>query len=440
MTARNGDGSAPVVYVEELFGYVGQRVTVQGWVAGSRSSGRIRFLIVRDGTGLVQGVVTPDADSKSFALAEDLPMEAAVKLEGTVRTDDRAPGGVELAVEQVLPVHVPEEEYPIAPKEHGVGFLMQRRHLWIRGLKQVPLLRVRDGALWAMRQFFKDRRFVATEAPILVSTSVEGTTTLFTVDYFGQPAYLSQSGQLYLEATCAALGKVYWIGPVFRAEKSKTRRHLTEFWMLEAEVAYLEHEANLQLQEDLVRHVVEYVAEEHQRELEALDRDPQVLVDEVREPFARLSYADAVELVRRAGVDMEHGQDLGTPAEDALSQHFGRPVFVERFPVEIKPFYMKRCADDPSVALCADLIAPEGYGEIIGGSQRVDSQEELERQLREAGLAEEPYQWYVDLRRWGAVPHSGFGLGVERTVAWLSGIHHLRETVPFPRMLDRLEP
>ncbi len=440
MTARNGDGSAPVVYVEELSAHVGQRVTVRGWVAGSRSSGRIRFLIVRDGTGLVQGVLTPDADRESFALAESLPTEAAVKLEGAVRADDRAPGGVELAVEHVLPVHVPQEEYPIAPKEHGVGFLMQRRHLWIRGLRQVPVLRVRDGALWAMRQFFKERRFVATEAPILVSTSVEGTTTLFAVDYFGQPAFLSQSGQLYLEATCAALGKVYWIGPVFRAEKSKTRRHLTEFWMLEAEMAYLEHKGNLQLQEELVRYVVQYVAEEHRRELAALERDPQILLDEVAEAFPCISYAEAVDLVRGCGVDMEHGHDLGAPAEDSLSQHFGRPVFVERFPVGIKPFYMKHCPEDPSVALCADLIAPEGYGEIIGGSQRVDSQQELEQQLREAGLPEEPYQWYVDLRRWGAVPHAGFGLGVERTVAWLCGIAHLREAIPFPRMLDRLVP
>ncbi len=440
MTARNGDGSPPVAYVEELSNHVGERVTVRGWVAGTRSSGRIRFLIVRDGTGLVQGVVTPDADAESFDLAEHLPLETAVKVEGEVRADERAPGGVELAVDHVLPVHVPREEYPIAPKEHGVGFLMQRRHLWIRGLKQMPVLRVRDGALWAMREFFKERRFVATEAPILVSTSVEGTTTLFTVDYFGQPAFLSQSGQLYLEATCAALGRVYWIGPVFRAEKSKTRRHLTEFWMLEAEVAYVEHEENLRLQEDLVRYVVQYVAEEHRRELEALERDRKLLLDEVAEPFPSISYADAVELVRRAGVDMEHGQDLGAPAEDELSKHFGRPVFVERFPVGIKPFYMKRCSDDPDVALCADLIAPEGYGEIIGGSQRVDSQEELEQQLREAGLPEEPYQWYVDLRRWGSTPHSGFGLGVERTVAWLCGIAHLREAIPFPRMLDRLEP
>ncbi len=440
MSDRGPEAGAAAVYIEQLAHYVGERVTIRGWVAGTRSSGKVRFLIVRDGTGLVQGVVTADSGPGAFEAVGSLPIEAAVEVEGLVRADDRAPGGVELSLGRVLPVHVPEEEYPIAPKEHGVGFLMQHRHLWLRGRKQVPVLRVRDGALWAMRRFFKERRFVATEAPILVSTSVEGTTTLFSIDYFGQPAYLSQSGQLYLEATCAALGKVYWIGPVFRAEKSKTRRHLTEFWMLEAEVAFLEHEGNLQLQEDLVRYVAQYVAEEHGDDLEVLERDPNVLLAAVKEPFPRIAYADAVELVRCAGVDMEHGEDLGAPAEDVLSRHFGRPVFVERFPIGIKPFYMKRCADAPACALCADLIAPEGYGEIIGGSQRVDTQAELEAQLAEAGVPQDPYAWYVDLRRWGSVPHAGFGLGVERTVAWLCGIPHLREAIPFPRMLDRLAP
>ncbi len=440
MMDQGPEADAVAAYIEQLAHHVGERVTLRGWVAGTRSSGKVRFLILRDGTGLVQGVVTSDAGPAAFEAVGNLPIEASVEVVGVVRADARAPGGVEVSVEQVHPVHVPEEEYPIAPKEHGVGFLMQHRHLWVRGRKQVPVLRVRDGALWGMRRFFKERRFVATEAPILVSTSVEGTTTLFSIDYFGQPAFLSQSGQLYLEATCAALGKVYWIGPVFRAEKSKTRRHLTEFWMLEAEVAFLEHEGNLQLQEDLVRYVVQYVTEEHAADLEVLERDPDVLREAVAEPFPRIAYSDAVELVRSAGVDMAHGDDLGAPAEDTLSRHFGRPVFVERFPVGIKPFYMKRCPDDPGYALCADLIAPEGYGEIIGGSQRVDAQAELEAQLAEAGLSPDPYSWYVDLRRWGSVPHAGFGLGVERTVAWLCGIPHLREAIPFPRMLDRLAP
>ncbi|MCR4391325.1 MAG: asparagine--tRNA ligase [Candidatus Acetothermia bacterium] len=428
------------VYIEELARHVGREVLVQGWLYNKRSSGKVRFVIVRDGTGLVQGVVTPDADPDAFALAERLPQEASLRVWGTVRVDPRAPGGHELSVTRIEPVHIPKEPFPIGLKEHGVGFLMDHRHLWIRMRRQVPILRVRDAVLWAIRAFFHERGYVATEAPIVVGTAVEGTTTLFPLDYFGQPAYLSQSGQLYLEATCMALGKVYWIGPVFRAEKSKTRRHLTEFWMAEAEVAFLEHDGNLQLQEDLVRYIVESVVAERRRDLEELDRDPEVLLAEVAAPFARVTYHEAVDIVRARGVAMEPGEDFGAPGEDALSQHFGRPVFVERFPARIKPFYMKRDPENPDLALNADLIAPEGYGEIIGGSQRVDSEEELLRQLCEANLPEEAYRWYMDLRRWGSVPHSGFGLGVERVVAWVAGIPHIREAVPFPRTLDRLCP
>lgn len=428
------------IYVEELAAHLGQEVLIQGWLFNKRSSGKVRFVLVRDGTGIVQGVVTPDAEGETFALAEQLPQETSLRLWGTVRPDPRAPGGHEIAVRKIEPVHIPTEPFPIGLKEHGVGFLMDHRHLWIRMRRQVPLLRIRDAVLWAIRAFFKEQGFVATEAPILVGTAVEGTTTLFPLDYFGRVAYLSQSGQLYLEATCMALGKVYWIGPVFRAEKSKTRRHLTEFWMAEAEVAFLEHQGNLALQEDLVRYVVEYVVRERRRELLELERDPEVLLAEVCQPFAHITYKEAVELVNSKGVPMAYGDDFGAPSEDALSSHFGRPVFVERFPQRIKPFYMKRDPLDPEVVLNADLIAPEGYGEIIGGSQRVDTEEELLDQLGEAGLPSEPYQWYLDLRRWGSVPHSGFGLGVERTVAWITGVSHIRETIPFPRMLDRLEP
>jgi asparaginyl-tRNA synthetase len=433
-------GEPRQVYVEELSQHVGQEVLIQGWLFNKRSSGKVRFVIVRDGTGWVQGVVTPAADEETFELAERLPQESSLRLWGVVRADARAPGGFELDVRRIQPIHIPKEPFPIGLKEHGVGFLMDHRHLWIRMGKQVPLLRIRDAVLWAIRDFFKRRGFVATETPILVGTSVEGTTTLFPLDYFGRQAFLSQSGQLYLEATCLALGKVYWIGPVFRAEKSKTRRHLTEFWMAEAEVAFLEHEGNLTLQEELVRHIVEAVVAERARELAQLKRDPEVLLAQVREPFARVTYAEAVEIVNAHGVEMSYGDDFGAPAEDALSAHFGRPVFVERFPAKIKPFYMKRAPDDPQVALCADLIAPEGYGEIIGGSQRVDTEEELLAQLEEYGLPREPYEWYIDLRRWGSVPHSGFGLGVERTVAWIAGTRHIRETIPFPRLLDRLYP
>ncbi|MFH1609285.1 MAG: asparagine--tRNA ligase [Candidatus Bipolaricaulota bacterium] len=428
------------VYIEELGKHVGTAVLVQGWLYNKRSSGKVRFILVRDGTGLVQGVVTSDADPATFSQADALPQEASLRLWGTVRAEPRAPGGFELAVTRLEPVHVPTAPFPIGLKEHGPGFLMDHRHLWIRSRRQTPILRIRDAVLWAIRSFFHDRGFVATEAPVLVGTSVEGTTTLFPLDYFGTPAYLSQSGQLYLEATCAALGKVYWIGPVFRAEKSKTRRHLIEFWMAEAEQAFLDHAGNLDLQEALVRHVVESVVAEHPRDLAELDRDPDVLRRQVSEPFARISYHDAVAVVQAQGVAMVVGDDFGTPAEDALSQRFGRPVFVERFPAALKPFYMKRDPDQPDLALCADLIAPEGYGEIIGGSQRVDSEEELLAQLNEANLPAEPYRWYTDLRRWGAVPHSGFGLGVERTVQWIAGIPHIREAIPFPRTLDRLYP
>ncbi len=427
-------------YIAELSRHVGSEVLLQGWLYNKRSSGKVRFVLVRDGTGLVQGVVTSDADPTVFALADSLPQETSLRMRGTVRAEPRAPGGVEVSVTHIEPIHVPATPFPIGLKEHGTGFLMDHRHLWIRMRRQAPILRIRDGVLWAIRSFFRERGFVATESPVLVGTSVEGTTTLFPLDYFGAPAYLSQSGQLYLEATCAALGKVYWIGPVFRAEKSKTRRHLIEFWMAEAEQAFLNHDGNLALQEALVRHVVEVTAAEHSRDLAELERDPAVLLRAVGEPFSRVTYHEAVSLVQAAGVEMEAGDDFGAPAEDALSQHFGRPVFVERFPAAIKPFYMKRDPEQPDLALCADLIAPEGYGEIIGGSQRVDAEQELLHQLDEAGLSGEPYRWYLDLRRWGAVPHSGFGLGVERTIQWIAGIPHIRETIPFPRTLDRLYP
>ncbi len=420
--------------------HVGSEVLVQGWLYHKRSSGKVRFVLVRDGTGIVQGVVGPGVDARVFALADTLPQEASLKMGGTVRAEPRAPGGFELAVTYLEPIHVPTTPFPIGLKEHGVGFLMAHRHLWIRSRRQTPLLRIRDATLWAIRSFFRERGFVATEAPVLVGTSVEGTTTLFPLDYFGTPAYLSQSGQLYLEAACAALGKVYWIGPVFRAEKSKTRRHLIEFWMAEAEQAFLDHDGNLALQEDLVRYVVESVVAERSRDLAEVERDPALLLQEVKEPFARVTYDEAVAAIRDRGVAMEVGDDFGAPAEDALSHLFGRPVFVERFPASIKPFYMKRDPERPDRVLCADLIAPEGYGEIIGGSQRVDTEEELLAQLREANLPPEPYQWYADLRRWGSVPHSGFGLGVERTVQWLTGTAHIRETIPFPRTLDRLYP
>jgi asparaginyl-tRNA synthetase len=359
---------------------------------------------------------------------------------GTVAEDKRAPIGCELRVTDIEVIHQPTDPFPIELKEQTPGFLMDHRHLWIRTGRQVPVLRIRDATFHAFRRFFHERGFTATEAPILTGTSVEGTTTLFEIDYFGDKAYLSQSGQLYLEATAAALGKVYWVGPAFRAEKSKTRKHVTEFWIAEAEMSFVEHDENLQIQEDLVRFIVESVIAERASELAELERDIDLLRSEVADPFPRLDYGDAVTLLKEKGHEIHFGDDFGAPEEASISEHFGKPVFIERFPVRMKPFYMKRDSNDPGRVLAADLIAPEGYGEIIGGSQRVDSVEELVSQLEENNLPIEPYQWYIDLRRFGAVPHSGFGMGMARVIQWLCGIQHIREAIPFPRQIHRLYP
>jgi asparaginyl-tRNA synthetase len=337
-------------------------------------------------------------------------------------------------------IQEPTADFPIELKEQTPGFLLDHRHLWIRTGRQVPILRVRDAAFRAFRAFFCERGFVATEAPILTGASVEGTTTLFELDYFGDKAYLSQSGQLYLEATAMALGRVYWIGPAFRAEKSKTRKHVTEFWIAEAEMAFYDHAANLALQEDLVRYLVEAVVAERKEDLVTLERDTDLLLREVRQPFARIDYGDAVRLLQEKGHEVAFGDDFGAPEEEALGAHFARPVFIERFPVTMKPFYMKRDPADPTRVLAADLIAPEGYGEIIGGSQRVDTVEELLAQLEESKLPTAPYEWYIDLRRYGSVPHSGFGMGLERVITWICGASHIREVIPFPRQIHRLYP
>ncbi len=424
----------------EAKAHVGEDVAFQGWLYNKRSSGKILFLHIRDGTGIIQAVLSEPDDPALFALAGRLPRESSIVAEGTLREDRRAPTGCELQLSGLHVIHEPTEPFPIELTEHTPGFLMDRRHLWIRTGRQVPILRIRDATFRAFREFFHQRGFVATEAPILTGASVEGTTTLFDLDYFGDKAYLSQSGQLYLEATAMALGKVYWIGPAFRAEKSKTRKHVTEFWIAEAEMAYVDHDGNLALQEDLVRYLVETVVEERRTELQELDRDIDRLLDEVREPFARIDYADAVSLLQGRGHDVSFGSDFGAPEEASISEQFGRPVFIERFPVAMKPFYMKRDPLDSTRVLAADLIAPEGYGEIIGGSQRVDTEAELVTQLDEFGLPLEPYQWYIDLRRYGSVPHSGFGMGMARVIAWIAGVRHIREVIPFARQINRLYP
>jgi len=430
----------PSITISEARGHVGEQATFQGWLYNKRSSGKILFLQLRDGTGVLQAVLSEPETPDLFSLAARLPRETSLVATGTLRADRRAPSGCELQLLGLEVLHEPTSDFPIELKEQTPGFLLDHRHLWIRTGRQVPILRVRDAAFRAFRAFFHERGFVATEAPILTGASVEGTTTLFELDYFGDKAYLSQSGQLYLEATAMALGRVYWIGPAFRAEKSKTRKHVTEFWIAEAEMAFTDHEANLRLQEDLVRSLVEAVVAERQEELAELGRDTGALLAAVREPFARIDYGDAIALLKSKGHALEFGDDFGAPEEESLGAHFARPVFVERFPVSMKPFYMKRDPKDPSRVLAADLIAPEGYGEIIGGSQRVDTEAELVAQLDENRLPRAAYEWYIDLRRYGAVPHSGFGMGLERVITWICGAAHIREVIPFPRQIHRLYP
>ncbi len=432
--------TAPVVDIASLAQHVGQAVSLRGWVYHLRSSGKVRFLVVRDGTGLAQGVLVkgnlPEEDFQQF---EMLTLETSLILEGRVRAEPRAPGGFELEVTRVIPLQI-APDYPISPKEHGVAFLMDRRHLWLRSPRQQAILRIRDEVCRACRDFFHERGFVLVDTPILTPTACEGTTSLFETDYLDRgKAYLSQSGQLYLEAAAMALGRVYCFGPTFRAEKSKTRRHLTEFWMVEAEAAFFTLDDMMELAEGLVRAVVLRVLDRQAAQLRLLERDIAPL-EEVAGPFPRLSYAQALEHLKQHGKDLAWGEDLGGDEETVLSQLFPRPVLVHRYPKEAKAFYMEPDPVDPRLALCVDMLAPEGYGEIVGGSQRIADLDLLLARIREHHLPQEPLEWYLDLRRYGSVPHSGFGMGIERLVAWLCGLHHVRETIPFPRLLDRIYP
>lgn len=433
--------TAPVTTISRLQDHVGQEVTLQGWLYNKRSSGKIQFLIMRDGTGTVQCVVLKkEVAEEVWEAAASLTQESSFKLTGVVRADERAPSGFELTATGVEPVHVILEEYPISLKEHGTDFLMSNRHLWMRTPRQATVLRIRHTIEKAMRDFFDDRGFTLTDAPELTPAACEGTSTLFETDYFGDPAFLTQSGQLYLEATAAALGKVYCFGPTFRAEKSKTRRHLMEFWMLEAEMAFAGLEENLEVQEQFVSYVVQTVLAKHRKELEeVLERDVSKL-ENVLAPFPRITYDEAIALLKEAGEEIPWGEDFGAPHETILASKFDRPVFVTHYPTSVKAFYMKPDPNRPEVVLCADLLAPEGYGEIIGGSQRIDDYETLEKKMEEHDIPKEPLQWYLDLRRYGSVPHSGFGIGLERTVAWICGLEHVRETIPFARMLTRIYP
>jgi asparaginyl-tRNA synthetase len=426
--------------ISKLGHHIGEIVTLRGWVYHLRSSGKIRFLVVRDGTGLAQGVlVKENLPEEEFQNFEQLTLESSLELSGRVKAEPRAPGGYELEVTQITPVHI-ASEYPISPKEHGVAFLMDRRHLWLRSPRQQAILRIRDEVIRACRDFFHDRGFVLVDTPILTPTACEGTTSLFETDYLDRgKAYLSQSGQLYLEAAAMALGRVYCFGPTFRAEKSKTRRHLTEFWMVEAEAAFSTLDDVMELAESMVRSVVLRVLERQESNLRLLERDLAPL-QEATGPFPRLSYTEALEILKQEGKDLAWGDDLGGDEETVLSQRFSRPVLVHRYPKEAKAFYMEPDPDDARLVLCVDMLAPEGYGEIVGGSQRIHDLDTLVARIQEHHLPQEPLEWYLDLRRYGSVPHGGFGMGVERLVAWLCGLHHVRETIPFPRLLDRIYP
>jgi len=438
----------PVATIATLGQYEGKSVTLRGWLYNLRESGKLLFPIFRDGTGTVQGVAHVKSVSPAvFEALKSLTQESSLVVAGKVRADQRAPGGYELDVEDLQVVHRVSESdpYPITLKEHGVDFLQERRHLWVRTPRQSAILRIRAEIMRAAQEYLDSNGYIRTDPPILTPAACEGTSTLFPVDYFGDPAYLTQSGQLYIESTALALGKVYSFGPTFRAEKSKTRRHLTEFWMIEPEVAFMDLDGLLELAENFLSHIVHSVLKNRGPELQTIGRDPARLQNVVP-PFPRLRYDDAVEMLNQAHKDghleqpFTYGNDFGSPDETWLSSQFERPVMVHRYPADVKAFYMEPDPADPRYALCVDVLAPEGYGEIIGGSQRVSSFELLNARIEQHHLPKEAFEWYLDLRRYGSVPHSGFGMGIERAVAWICALDHVRETIPFPRTLHRMYP
>jgi len=426
-------------YISDVGGHEGKNITIRGWLYNKRSSGKLWFLLVRDGTGIIQSVVSKaDVSERVFQACEEVTQESSLSVTGLISADKRAPGGYELQVQEIE-IHQIAQDYPITPKEHGTAFLMDHRHLWLRSSRQTAILKIRHEIIKACRDFFDGRGFTLVDTPIFTPAACEGTTTLFETDYFGEKAFLTQSGQLYSEASIAALGKVYCFGPTFRAEKSKTRRHLTEFWMVEPEVAYADLDDNMGLAEDFIVFIVQRILEKRQEELKRLERDTGPL-EKVTKPFPRISYNQAVKILKDHGVDFEDGNDFGGGDETVISDQFDRPVMVHRYPAAIKAFYMKRDPEDPSRALGVDVLAPEGYGEIIGGGQREDDYGTLVQRIKEHNLPPGAFDWYLDLRKYGTVPHSGFGLGIERTVAWICKLPHVRETIPFPRMMHRLSP
>lgn len=427
------------IRVKDVGGHVGEEITLKGWLYNKRSSGKLHFLQLRDGSGIIQCVVFKgDVTPEVFELADKITQETSIEVTGTVREDKRSPLGFELGVKDIKVLQM-AKDYPISPKEHGTAFLMDNRHLWLRSSRQVAILKIRDEIIFSIREYFKNNGFVLVDSPILTPAACEGTSTLFETDYFGQKALLSQSGQLYGEASAMALGKIYCFGPTFRAEKSKTRRHLTEFWMVEPEVAFNDLDDNMDLAEDFICYIVEKVLKNCRAELEVLGRDISKL-ENIKKPFPRISYTEAIEILNKNGNPTQWGGDIGGDEETIISKSFDRPVMIHRYPAAIKAFYMKRDPKDEKLALAVDVIGPEGYGEIIGGSQREEDYDVLVKRIHEQGLDESAFDWYLDLRKYGSVPHSGFGMGIERAVAWICGLPHVRETIPFPRLMDRLKP
>jgi asparaginyl-tRNA synthetase len=430
-----------VIRIEGLRDHVGETVTLRGWLYHRRSSGKLHFLEVRDGTGIVQVVVFKgNVSPETFALADHIQQESSVEIVGTVKEHGKIKGQYEVDAQEVRVIAAVSQEYPIGPKEHGTDFLMDNRHLWLRSRRQHAIVRVRHTIVKAVRDFFDGRGFTLVDAPIFTPNACEGTSTLFETDYHGDKAYLTQSGQLYMEAAAAAFGSVYCFGPTFRAEKSKTRRHLAEFWMVEPEVAFLDLEGDMRLAEDFIAYVVGRALECRPEELKVLERDTSSL-ERVKPPFPRVTYAEAIALLQKNGhPEAKLGDDFGGDEETTISAQFDRPVIVHRYPMELKAFYFKRDPQDPAFALNMDILAPEGYGEIVGGGQREDDLARLETAIDAHKLPRAPFEWYLDVRRYGTFPHAGFGLGIERTVAWICGLPHVRETIPFPRMLNRLSP
>jgi asparaginyl-tRNA synthetase len=430
---------AEYIYINEIAKYEDHEVTIKGWLFNKRSSGKLRFLLIRDGTETIQCVVFKgDVSDETFHNADILQQESSCRISGTVSRDQRSPIGFEIQVSSLDIINL-APEYPISKKEHGVDFLMDHRHLWLRSTRQHAILKIRHEVIRAAREFFDSNGFILVDTPIFTPNAAEGTTTLFSTEYFGSNAYLTQSGQLYGEAAAMAFGKIYCFGPTFRAEKSKTRRHLTEFWMIEPEVAFYDLDDDMKLAENFVTHLVKSVLKNRHRELEKLERDINKL-EKVDTPFPRLHYDEAAEILKKEGVDFTYGNDFGGTDETVISDKFDKPVIVHHYPADIKAFYMKRDHNNGDFALAMDMLAPEGYGEIIGGSQREDDYDVLLKRINEHNLPLDAFQWYLDLRKFGSVPHSGFGLGIERTVAWICGIKHLREAIPFPRLMQRIYP